>query len=746
MHRDLKLSAFWGALIVLVGFCFPFTTSAQGADGPKLTISAPDSGSVVAITGGTAQATVTYDITSWPMTPGGNVLRWYLDDALVGTQTSPGPYTFTGLTQGVHRLTGVPTDSQDQELHEGRDSVQIKVVGPCQNASDCFDNNDCSIETCRPLSSGPTCAYAITGKTGCCASSFDCPVGNVCDGGICVQCAGSADCDDGDACTIDTCDQGQCSHAPSPDCCATAADCDDGLTCTVDICHPVLSKCVHPTAKLPGCCSTDDDCGDANPCTYSTCNADAHRCVRSWVPSCCLNDWDCDDGNPATLDACDTQTHTCGHEPDPTWCGGSCPPPSPPVFNPVIDATVEEGSFQLVFVSATDADTPVNQLEFALINGPSWAFVLQTGIGSGAVGLQPLAGDAGDYQIIVGVTDGEFSDVVVLNVLVTAATGGGPDTPGVKYVIIRDANGGTGAPVGDLTLDVGTSTTLVAAGYNAALSYLRDINVLWETTGTLDPVDAGPAKSLSFSPTTAGTIGKIRVTHPDADISGDQTGVITIPPNPPSPASAPDSVLSTSKPALIADGLDSTTLAVTVKDANGNTITETNTVTFDANGGVLGPEVVDQGDGTYIQTLTSKLTEEDIAVTATVNGEPIGTTLLIPSRKLIDLVFEEIEYIDCNNYEDFKGKNLLISDGAVEINSTFCAPMEFGHIILSNKGVLTHGATGGGIEQKIDLRAASLSVDSTSKIEVNFAWIPPVKSKSINGVTPRWMVGKMSQT
>ena len=53
---------------------------------------------------------------------------------------------------------------------------------------------------------------------------------------------------------------------------------------------------------------------------------------------------------------------------------------------------------------------------------------------------------------------------------------------------IRDASGGAGVEVGDVTMTTDESLTLYAAVYDADNNYLQDISVDWTNTGNLEDI------------------------------------------------------------------------------------------------------------------------------------------------------------------------------------------------------------------------------------------------------------------
>lgn len=143
----------------------------------------------------------------------------------------------------------------------------FEVNPPCTDSADCDDNEPCTIDTC--------------------------------DSGNCDH--APMDCDDNEPCTIDTCASGNCDHAPMA--------CDDGVACTDDACvagvcvfEPINTRCpddgtfcngVESCDALFGCVSA------GNPCPPGlVCNAQTEACDE------CREDADCSDADEATSDLC----------------------------------------------------------------------------------------------------------------------------------------------------------------------------------------------------------------------------------------------------------------------------------------------------------------------------------------------------------------------------------------------------------------------------------------------------------
>ncbi len=121
-------------------------------------------------------------------------------------------------------------------------------------------------------------------------------------------CTTDKDCADTDPCTVDSCAQGQCSHATAAD----GAGCDDGDkctsgdTCAKGVCTPgPATDCTPSTSCATGACDPAKGCVFAEktgPCDDgSACTTD-DTCTNAFCKGAPLN---CDDGNACSDDSCD---------------------------------------------------------------------------------------------------------------------------------------------------------------------------------------------------------------------------------------------------------------------------------------------------------------------------------------------------------------------------------------------------------------------------------------------------------
>ncbi len=186
--------------------------------------------------------------------------------------------------------------------------------GVCKSDPKCDDKNECTTDTCDPITGACTNEWPCDEPTDPCLE-------RVCEGGNCV--IRPKDCDDGNECTTDSCDgvtgacinEWPCEEPTDPclerkcvdgNCIIETRDCDDGSECTQDYCDPE-SGCVNESL-----------CDDENPCTEDLC-----------IDGACAYQWFCDDENPCTNDSC--SDGVCNYDPvdcnDNDYCtDDSCDP------------------------------------------------------------------------------------------------------------------------------------------------------------------------------------------------------------------------------------------------------------------------------------------------------------------------------------------------------------------------------------------------------------------------------------
>ena len=207
-------------------------------------------------------------------------------------------------------LTGEPCDDDDACT----EADACTGAGSCAGilSVDCDDLNDCTIDSCNPLSGsclhsaaglGSDCAYPdpAAGAGSACYPNASCDASGVCQPGVSsCECLVDADCpDDGDLCNgAPTCDTGSFPYAcvDDPD---SVVECGPGGTCFELICEPASGDC------LPSAINAGGTCDDENVCTSGT-TCDAGECTGGEA-------LDCEDADPCTIDACDPVdgcTHT----------------------------------------------------------------------------------------------------------------------------------------------------------------------------------------------------------------------------------------------------------------------------------------------------------------------------------------------------------------------------------------------------------------------------------------------------
>ncbi len=134
----------------------------------------------------------------------------------------------------------------------------------------------------------------------------------------------------------------------------------------------------------------------------------------------------------------------------------------------------------------------------------------------------------------IGTTSYTFSpNVANTSGTIVASVGGINDSTGtitvtggaLNYLVIRDAAGGAGNPVGNLGITTDQSFIFYAAGYDAGGNFIGDQPVDWTLTGTLDGSGATGVTSFTFSPALAPRSGSIIAT---TGSKSDATGTITV--------------------------------------------------------------------------------------------------------------------------------------------------------------------------------------------------------------------------
>ena len=222
----------------------------------------------------------------------------------------------------------------------------------------CDDGSSCTNDTCDekdgckyvPLTDGTLCDLPpnFCGEKGkclegdcqdndvvVCDDSIACTV-DTCDGGECKHAPDHSACDDANVCTDDSCETGSgCVFTPKAgevegeSCCEEAENCDDGNACTADTCNDLWHCAFEPltgTVCDDGLfCTIDDVCTDglcggaANPCsdeiecTVDTCDDDQDACLNA------TDDAACDDEVACTVNSCDAELG-CQFATDDTLC------------------------------------------------------------------------------------------------------------------------------------------------------------------------------------------------------------------------------------------------------------------------------------------------------------------------------------------------------------------------------------------------------------------------------------------
>jgi hypothetical protein len=154
---------------------------------------------------------------------------------------------------------------------------------------------------------------------------------------------------------------------------------------------------------------------------------------------------------------------------------------------------------------------------------------------------------------------------------------------------------------------------------------LAGLIIMWSSTaGSVSPATSVTNSSgiATTSYTTATPVGSSTVTATCGTYIGTSPTITSLP----GAATTATSRITSNPSRIIANGTDTTTVAVEAKDANNNFLTVGGaTVTLNATDGTL-TGVTDNNNGTYTATLTSNLTVETVTITGTLNGTAITDT------------------------------------------------------------------------------------------------------------------------
>ena len=608
------------------------------------------------------------------------------------------------------------------------------------NACDSDDDGDDSPDTadCKPLDSAifPGQPEACDGVDNNCNGLVDEGFGDFDDDGV-GDCIDADDDNDGDPDTSDCEPKNPAVHAGQAEVCdGVDQNCngaaDDGFP---DLDKDGLADCIDPDLDNDGVANGEDNCpkvgnsnqadsdddGVGNACDSDDDNDDvadaSDNCPTVANPSQTDTDNDtvgdaCDpdddndgflDGadckpldagvNPGASEVCDGIDNSCQGTPDkghPDFdsdgiadCvdpdddadndpdGSDCEPLNKDVFN---------GAPELCDGKDNDCDSKVDEGH------------LDTD-GDGKADCVDLDDDAD------GVPDADDNCPLVFNPLQTdvdeddIGDACDPILPGpLASVVLRDAAKGKGKEIGNVTVELGTTMTLYAAGYDALGIFAGGQPVAWSVEGGLDAVTpSADGKTATFSPTTPVTTGKIVGTPVKAGVTGDKTGTITVTAPPPGPVDLTKCTIEPQRDSIVADGIDEVSVKVVLRDQYGTptTVGGPHTVVLQTTAGTLLGVVTNEGAGTFSQLLQSDIVTGTAVLSATLNGDAFVQTATVEIVQP-ELIVTTLQTIDCANYNAFEGKSILVDGGSLVINnSDQCPLMKFGSLFVKS-GTVSH--------------------------------------------------------
>jgi hypothetical protein len=280
------------------------------------------------------------------------------------------------------------------------------------------------------------------------------------------------------------------------------------------------------------------------------------------------------------------------------------------------------------------------------------------------------------------------------------------------------ADGTTTATV-RVTLKDSTSTQLTAGGSTVAISATAGTmlgSVLDNSNGTYTQLIRAP-NSSAIATITATVDGQNINSSTSLQFYGS--------------FSVANSTLAAYPPSVVANGTSQSLIVIQARDTSNIDIPVGGAtgLALATTAGTLAGSLVDNSNGTYTQYITAPGSAATATVSATQSGTPLTSTTTITffaSNNLAGLT------IDCANIATYTGQNIMVDNGTLTMNSygsaasgaNCSASFTFGAIILTNSGVITHSATTAtgastGQEYRLEFTATSLSIDGTSRIDVN---------------------------
>ncbi|HIA02512.1 MAG TPA: hypothetical protein EYN06_05930 [Myxococcales bacterium] len=281
---------------------------------------------------------------------------------------------------------------------------------------------------------------------------------------------------------------------------------------------------------------------------------------------------------------------------------------------------------------------------------------------------------------------------------------------------IVSAAGNLGESIASKALVVGDKVTLYAAGFDNQGLYLGEQPAYWTVGGTVDAVPYGPSPSIIFTALTANTNGMITATSTKAGVSSASTGIFTVSYAPVDPSVLENSLIYSDKTEL-ATGTELTTVYVELVDAAGAEVETPFDVEISSTLGLLLGPVISLGGGVYKQSLQSGSVPGVAIISAQINGQLIQNSQTIDIIELIDLAKKGISKIDCTNYQQFEGKDILVTGGTITINTKGCGPITLGRLRVLNNSVLTHDGCSA-TPNRMELNVSELQLDPSASINV----------------------------
>jgi len=230
--------------------------------------------------------------------------------------------------------------------------------------------------------------------------------------------------------------------------------------------------------------------------------------------------------------------------------------------------------------------------------------------------------EAGNVVVTASIDNSDSNVDVSDSETVTLTVSAGSADAGTSTIVADRTSG--------VTADGTDASTLTITVRDASNNELSGEDVFFDITSGTGTLSSGPwttdtngEATASLTSTDANTVETTGYLGTNA--TGSAVGSVSVD-FVPGDADAGQSEITADDASIPADGSSTTTIRMTLNDANGNELTTGgDNVGLTTDAGTLLSSITDNGDGTYSQDLQSSTTVETATVEGTVDGSSIGT-------------------------------------------------------------------------------------------------------------------------